>query len=545
MISLVKRDGLARIANLNEHKLPMMIDFLDKNRFEFIDGVDFGYAPYQLSFIDEERYEILKGKESSISVVTGLRTLYPKKIVETIFTLRRRDWKPLYATALATPENLPLLIYLGVDIVDNILPIVEGYNGIYLLPDCRFDINSIKEFPCSCSVCSSTYPEDVKKMSYSKKSEFIALHNTETLENQIKIVREQIRKENLRNFVEYRSKVNTELTLMLKIADKLIWSGEELKKCFQLYKRSKALFTVPEFDRPDVRCFLDKSAEIYHPVSSTLVLLPCTSTKPYSMSRTHSALKRAVQLRGVNEIIISSPLVSPRELELCYPVSNYDTTVTGYWSADEVQFMGEKLANLISKGDFDKVIGHVEGGYRKVVEKASEIGGFEVTFTVEEGILSEKSIENLRREFENSEGMKFNLYEEIFRHMVRYQFGMELDGDFTVKGRFPELKLYSGKERILRIDTRYGMLDIDLKFAEILLKNRKYTVKIDDFEPKGTIFAAGVIEADVRIKPNDVVVFFNEKFLGTGQAIMCGEEMVQVDKGYAIKIRKKCKVNER
>ena len=89
---------------------------------------------------------------------------------------------------------------------------------------------------------------------------------------------------------------------------------------------------------------------------------------------------------------------------------------------------------------------------------------------------------------------------------------------------------------------RYGMLDIDLPFAKLLLKKDVYTVKIADFEPKGTIFAAGVLEADENIRPNDVVVFHNDNLFGVGIACMCGSEMVESEKGYAIVVRKKGKL---
>jgi archaeosine synthase len=269
--------------------------------------------------------------------------------------------------------------------------------------------------------------------------------------------------------------------------------------------------------------------------------------------------------KGVSEIIISSPLVVPREFELTYPAMNYDTPVTGYWSADEISFVAEKLAAFVLKGEFEKVIAHVEGGYRKVVEKAESIAGFDAVFTAEDGVTSPKSIERLRKEVEGVE--RFDLYYSMFQHMVRYQYGVELELDsYEVRGRYPNLELLSvvdvdegadekegrtggkketrkrKKERIMRTDMRYGMLDIDLPFAKLLLKKDVYTVKIADFEPKGTIFAAGVLEADENIRPNDVVVFHNDNLFGVGIACMCGSEMVESEKGYAIVVRKKGKL---
>jgi len=600
MISVIKRDGMARIATLSlnynigsrssfseknkiELTTPLMINYLDKDNYRFVDEIDFGFAPSSLKFIDKERYEVLKSKDDKFKVITGLNKLFPKKKVDLILESRADGWCPLYTPCLATPQNLPLLVYLGVDIVDNILPIVEAYNGTYMLGEGMLDFETIRELPCNCSICSEYAPEEVKAMNIDKKAELIGLHNTFALENQITLVREQIRSENLRNFVEARTKTDPELTAMLRFAD----VNEEFKRKYPLFKRSKALFTSLELNRPEVTNFFEKSISAYDPAGKTLLLLPCSATKPYSFSKTHIALKRMVNLRGVNEIIISSPLVSPREFELCYPVVNYDTTVTGEWTDDEINFVADKLSKFIMKGGFNKIIAHVEKDYERIVQKAIEKIGYsteadaeidvEIVYTGKGGILSKKAIENLKRELKSAERVKFNLYSEIFTHMARYQFGLDLrhishlsyhshrsdsdpfqcnpSGKFKIGGKYPNLELYrdseSGtaktRERIMRIDMRFGMLDIDLPLAEEVLFNECEIhknpegiprVKIDEFVPKGTIFAPGVDEANSYIKPNDIIIFSNKKAFGVGLAKMYGEEMVEVESGHAIEVRR-------
>lgn len=543
MISLRKRDGMGRIGTLNGRNTPLMVDVMDKESRKFLESVDTGFAAYPLKFIDENRYETLKSRDENITVVAGLGTLNPSKIAEVLIDLRDRDWKPIYTPALATPRNIPILVYLGVDIIDNILPVIEAYSGKYMLPDSELNVNSIREFPCTCPVCSSYSPEEVRKMDYEKRGISIAKHNTFILENQIKLVREQIYSDNLRNFVESRAKSTPELAVMLRVADELLMGYKRLNSCIQRFKSSKALFTTLELKRPEILNFLDGCLKSYKPAGKTVVILPCTASKPYLTSRTHSIIRKNVKMNGVNEIIISSPLVSPRELELCYPAINYDTTVTGYWSEDEVHFVAESLSSLILNGRFEKVIAHVEGGYRKVVDKASEICGFEPIYTSEDGILSSKSIERLGKEIEESEKVEFRLYEEVFRHMARYQFGIEIEGDIRIKGKYPELTLYSGDERLMWINSKYGRLEIDYLFAFSLIRGKKYIVRVDNFELKGDIFAAGILEADSEIKPNDTVVFYNDYILGTGMAVMSGIEMVEVDRGLAIRVRRKFERN--
>lgn len=538
-VFLEKRDGMARTASMGDHTLPLMIDFLEKGEFEFLQSIDFGMAPFSLSYMDNKRYQLLGSKDENFLVATGLKTLSPRQKVDALISLRRKSWVPLYAPAVATPQNVPLFVYLGVDIVDNILPITEGYQGVYMLSDEQLYVNSLKELPCNCPACSSITAKDLKDLELRERGELLALHNTAVLKNQLSLVREHIRADNLRNFVEWRTKTDPELTAALRLADEQHVSGP-------LFKRSKALFTTLEFDRPEVYSFLEKSLEVYRPQGKTLVILPCTASKPYLKSRTHSALRKRVSFRGVNEIIISSPLVSPREFELCYPVINYDTTVTGQWTGDEISFVASKLSDFISRGNFENIIAHVDSTYQKIVEAAVEEAtcGAEVVYTCKDGVLDNISIERLKEEIESSPQVNFSLYRSMFEHMSRYQFGIELEGKYKVKGRYPHLELFSGGERVMRMDVRYGMLDIDIPFAEGLLEAGVSTVKIDNFDPKGTVFAAGILEADSRIRPNDVVVFYNDKLFGVGVSHMFGKEMVDTSNGHAIKVRKKSKLRK-
>ena len=40
-----------------------------------------------------------------------------------------------------------------------------------------------------------------------------------------------------------------------------------------------------------------------------------------------------------------------------------------------------------------------------------------------------------------------------------------------------------------------------------------------------------------KIRPNDIVVFYNDRYLGVGRALMCGREMVEND-GKAVEVKK-------
>uniref|UniRef100_A0A7J3TJM5 PUA domain-containing protein n=1 Tax=Geoglobus ahangari TaxID=113653 RepID=A0A7J3TJM5_9EURY len=49
----------------------------------------------------------------------------------------------------------------------------------------------------------------------------------------------------------------------------------------------------------------------------------------------------------------------------------------------------------------------------------------------------------------------------------------------------------------------------------------------------------GVIRADEKIKPNDVVVYYSSYIIGVGQAVISGREMGKIDGKAIISRRKK------
>ena len=538
MLLVEKRDGRARIGKLKinnkEFNTPLLIDFLKKENFELVYSMDFGLAPYSVREIDFDRYKVLGSKDNDFVILTGLKVLQPRKLVEVFNSLN--TLKPIYTPALADPINLPLLIYLGVDIVDNIIPIIEAYNGIYYTNDAKFDFKTLKELPCNCPICKGGI-DKLKDAEYKERSCLIALHNTEIMYSQLGLIKEMIRNENLRNFVEAKAKLMPDLTVILRIADDLNCGY----KFHSAFKKSKVYFnTLESFNRPELKLFFEKAFEAYKPQTKTLLILPCTAKKPYLLSRTHSIIRAKCRIR-VNEIIVSSPLVVPREFELAYPAVNYDTPVTGHWSNEEIAFVAEKLRKFVEKGNFEKIVAHVDGGYKRVVERA--LHDYDVEFTSNGNLLSNVSLSNLKRALEGK-NEKFDLYNSMFEHIVGYQFGIEMDlmlDNKKIRGKYPNIELFSSNERVARVDTIYGMLDVYYPFAKFLVDKGVYTVKIGDFDPKGTIFAIGVEEADNKIRPNDVVIFYNNRVLGVGRAYMSGEEMVEAEGGIAIVVRRKWK----
>ncbi|MDI6887747.1 MAG: hypothetical protein QMC98_03800, partial [Candidatus Thermoplasmatota archaeon] len=123
-----------------------------------------------------------------------------------------------------------------------------------------------------------------------------------------------------------------------------------------------------------------------------------------------------------------------------------------------------------------------------------------------------------------------------------FQFGKpvgdKLVANCKILGKYPNLKLIKGDEQIGILTGERGLISLTLEGAKILADENSYLVKIDDFVPKGNIFAGGVIDATPEIRiGDDVAAVFKNELRAVGVATMSAKEMVESNRGIAVKVR--------
>jgi archaeosine synthase len=277
--------------------------------------------------------------------------------------------------------------------------------------------------------------------------------------------------------------------------------------------------------------------------------LPCSARKPYSTSNSHWKFINALgkSRKFVHEVIITSPLgIVPRELELTYPAAHYDTTVTGYWDAEEKEWVASCLENYLTQHRYTSIVAHVEDAYRVICEMVAEKLGIDIIYTSLGNVSSPESLKNLSKTVsELCTGRKRGheqTQKDLMKAVADYQFGkgageILVPEGSTVKGPFPKHQIFAGKKQLITLIPQYGTLAITIEGAKALLKQGRYTVKIDDFVPRGSLLAPGVVDADPLIRPNDEVIIIGEKAIAVGRANMNGDEMKKSSRGVAVDLR--------
>jgi archaeosine synthase len=125
--------------------------------------------------------------------------------------------------------------------------------------------------------------------------------------------------------------------------------------------------------------------------------------------------------------------------------------------------------------------------------------------------------------------------------LARFQFGEGgevLVEDCSVVGNYPYLRILHENVQTAMLTPERGMLSLTMQGGEKLLPTHLNIVKMANFELKGNLFAIGVEDADRRIRSGDeVLVLNNGELEAVGVASMCGEEMMNAERGEAVKIR--------
>lgn len=460
----------------------------------------------------------------------------PRELVNAVVGVRERmpPDTALYAPALATPANLAFLVYLGIDLIDSTRAVADAYFGRYHTRDGVFPFEELTELPCRCESCRRLAEEEGQ----GSISGLLARHNLLKLEEELLAVREAIRRESVREYVERQVRVTPDLTAALRLLDHEHMYLERRTP----QSRHSILYanTAESLRRVEVTRFAERVLRRYRaPSSDVLLLLPCSARKPYSTSRSHRLFTEAIRPwhRYLNELILTSPLaLVPRELEEVYPAASYDVPVTGRWDLEERAWLLGCLDAYLQKNRYRTIVVHLEGELEEVVKEH----GIDAVFTG--GGTSGPALERLAAAVKDACREATRLPDwrlQRYRAVADYYFGEGagdalLAGKVTVRGR----ELQDERKKVLAASTPNGNLALSIEGAKRLEPLGGYIVTIGDFVPKGSLLAPGVVDADGQIRPGDEVLIRGERAFGIGRARMSGWEMVEASRGVAAELRK-------
>lgn len=491
----------------------------------------------------------LKDNPASLFIVANAFQLFqqPKYFVDFIVKLREETeyQKTIYLPTIGSPSSISLLAYMGVDFFDSISAIQAARANTLLFPTGNHVKEDLQELPCNCPACTK-----IKANPSEMRFQEILNHNYFALSSEIKQVRNAIANGTIRELVETRVRVSPTLTAMLRNLDTNHPTFLE-ERTSVTSKRQLLATTKESLLRPEIKRFQKRIIERYRKPASAkvIVLLPCSSKKPYSFSKSHRLYEQQIHNSGnigvVHEVIITSPLgIVPRELELVYPASTYDIPVTGVWDEDEKNMIRRLLKQYLEINKYDKIVAHLP---LEIMEFTKDLLK-QPTITCKDNPTSKESLKNLsaslKKIVQKYEKIDFQTrYRENLQSLASYQFNdtvaEKLLSHCKIKGKYPYQKIMYNNRQVGMLTKERGLISLTLDGAKRIADTKTYWIEIyDDFTLKGSVFAPGVKSADSKIRIGDeTIVLKNNNLCAVGVAQMSGREMTEATHGEAVKIR--------
>lgn len=440
----------------------------------------------------------------------------------------------VYAPGIATPSNLSILAYSGIDVVDSLRVVMESKYGRFHTEHGSLPFEETRRKMCHCPACEEGITQGK-----------LVDHNSHVLLRELQVCRNAIERRRLRELAERRMLSSPWCVSVMKYLDRRFYDAVE--PSVPVTGEDFLALSDASLHRPDVLRFRKRILKRYSkpPSAKVLLLLPCSARKPYSRSKSHRLFKRTIaSVRNasvIHEVIVTSPLgLVPRELELFYPAQNYDIPVTGDWSGEERETLRKEVCAYLERNDYVHVIAHL-GVERGFLEDILE----DAVFTCEDSPTSPSSLQTLRKEISQAVGgqprmsRRERLVEDL-RNLAVFQFG-EPGGNLVehseIRGRYPNVRVVRDDHLATLVPSR-GMLSLTLAGGNILARTNAYRVEIEDFTIKGNVFAVGVTNADLDIREgDDVIVAHEEDVRAVGVARMPAKEMIESRKGEAVRVR--------
>lgn len=483
----------------------------------------------------------------------------------------------IMASGRILPKFYPILVYLGVDVIDTTYLLYLSAENFYDTIEYLLPIYKVKYLPCSCVACKGNLKNlyDVKHSQ--DKTDLLCLHNLISANNYMRKIKQYLRYEDYRAFVEKSSLDDINIISTLKILDREYFDLMRYETPITQKDKKIICLGPSSYDRPDFREFRKRTIENFEPEGWTnlIILLPCSAKKPYSSSKSHKKFYKSIrkfpEFPNFQEFIITSPLGAiPRQLEDIYPVNSYDISVTGNWDEEEKKITSEMLLNLLNK--YDKsipIICHLEGESLEIVKKIETNIGHELFFSVvKENPTSNdslKALEELIQEHITDYNPKIGMLKgnylsktwiRKFIKILDYQFGIGsgnkiIRNDLALKKNKLNNKIVlidmNTKENIGTFKTSTGQISVTINGMKSIAQKPfsidSNMIIFDGESIRGNnLFRIGILDYSLNLIPENYVAVIDKErsnIIGVGKLVVGSNYLKNSKTGKVVEIYEK------
>jgi len=169
---------------------------------------------------------------------------------------------PIHAFGAGHPMVFAMLAAFGCDLFDSAMYSLAAERGAYLTVSGTHQLSDLKEFPCSCPLCSHSEPKKVLELDGKARLAWLARHNLYVTFQELRTIRTAIRENGLWELVQERARAHPNLLLALEHGLKmypklfqeldpvskksaLMWGGAETSLRPEVVRAKEQLKRVP------------------------------------------------------------------------------------------------------------------------------------------------------------------------------------------------------------------------------------------------------------------------------------------------------------
>ncbi len=463
------------------------------------------------------------------------------------------DSRPRHLMGAGHPMVFALAVAMGCDLFDSAAYILYAQDDRFMMPSGTYKLKNLVEMPCSCSVCTTHTPEDLRSMDKKERMLLIAEHNLTVSLAEIRTIKQAINDGNLMELVEQRCRAHPYLLDGLR---NLRNYTDLVEQYDPSTKNSAFFYSGPEsLARSEIKRHLERIKRI--PTKKNLLILPKTR-KPYSKHIKEDLGKFYFKHNTGNVLVEPEDLmkdcqvcfadvpfaVIPMEIDEVYPLAQNESPLI--MDEDAKIFVRQELETYINQFD-------------NAVISAKVLDRFDMyTIEIEPIPDDSKNIPKIYslEEYDGKIGRIFSDDKTKINYIADYQFGegsgkaLFSDDVKIVKSRKTGKirHVYEGETLIATLRATDSVFVLDREGARRLHSHVKYpknrVVVNADAEPFAregkSIFAKFVIDCDINIRSNEEVLIVNEKdeLIAFGKSILCSHEIMDFNTGQAVKTRK-------
>jgi 7-cyano-7-deazaguanine tRNA-ribosyltransferase len=451
--------------------------------------------------------------------------------------------RPVHLFGCGHPMLFAQAALLGCDFFDSASYAKFAESGRMLLPTGTVHLKDLSELPCDCPICSATSADELKSEKKEEQELKLMKHNLYVSVAEMRRVRQAISEGKLFELAAYRARGHPTLYEALQVMSEEFLQFE---KEDPIGKTSSIFYTGPETTRrPEITGFHTRVLKRYpYRQTRTVLLVSDSGLRPYS--DTSEVIIREVRKRAVDQVILLfvTPMgVVPWELEHVHPAQQ--CLFPESLDSETLEIVRQRTKKILDSMDYQKAI-----WLKRVSNVDSALTALEDDYSFETVSSATEAINQLPQE---TEGVSWT--NRKLRALLTYQWGANAGNLADLEDMEVVFSKSTGKIRHCKSDGEIiftvvpttGLLTPTFKGGQELLRaeiDETYRVIMDsdvsEFVASGkSALAKFVKHADPNLRAGEEVLVFDEvrNLLGTGKALITGDEMTTFNRGVAVVIR--------